>query len=122
MPPLSNDTLQQWQSVYSSSAGLLRKDSSYEVEPEWMFPEKLNLTAPDISKVKFLSNVMKTIFLNDPKLIQICLRIIPDDIFVADTFTISQQLSVLNEEIFTPIVVKVSPKNATVEKGKLKVN
>uniref|UniRef100_A0AC34G4H9 Uncharacterized protein n=1 Tax=Panagrolaimus sp. ES5 TaxID=591445 RepID=A0AC34G4H9_9BILA len=117
LPPLSNDTLQQWQSVYSSSAGLLRKDSSYEVEPEWMFPEKLNLTAPDISKVKFLSNVMKTIFLNDPKLIQICLRIIPDDIFVADTFTISQQLSVLNEEIFTPIVVKVSPKNATVEKA-----
>uniref|UniRef100_A0A914Y3Q9 Uncharacterized protein n=1 Tax=Panagrolaimus superbus TaxID=310955 RepID=A0A914Y3Q9_9BILA len=116
LPPLSNDTLQQWQSVYSSSAVLLRKDSSYEAEPEWMFPEKLNLTAPDISKVKFLSTVMKTIFLNDPKLIQICLRIIPDDIFVADSFTISQQLSVLTEEIFTPIVSKVSPKTRKIEK------
>uniref|UniRef100_A0AC35FJT7 Uncharacterized protein n=1 Tax=Panagrolaimus sp. PS1159 TaxID=55785 RepID=A0AC35FJT7_9BILA len=117
LPPLSNDTLQQWQNVYSSSATLLRRDSSYETEPEWMFPEKLNLTAPDISKVKFLSNVMKTIFLNDPKLIQICLRIIPDDIFVADSFTVTQQLSILNEEIFTPINATISQKVHVVEKA-----
>lgn len=116
LPPLSSETVQQWKNVYSSSVTLLKKDSSYEIEPEWMFPEKLSLSHPEIAKVKFLSTSLKTIFLTDTTLIQICLRIVPDDIFIVDSSTVSQQLSVINEEVFIPRSEQISPQIDITEK------
>ena len=92
LPPYSNDTHTDWQK-YFLSISIMKSESDKESELSWMSPDIVTVKAEDLKKLQFLSKRWKSVSMNDPTLIHICLRITSEDLFVTDSTTILQQLS-----------------------------